>query len=67
MENHSEPEKTIEKRTVEGRVFTGKDCEYIKLCSITANDGCTDGEDKDDDGNDTINDTFRKQVCDQAS
>ena len=49
MENNYEPEK----RTIEGRVYTGNDCEYIKLCSITANAGCTDGEYKDDDGNDT--------------
>merc|ERR1711892_778901 len=30
-------------RTATGRVLKGNDCEYIKLGSITANDGCTDG------------------------
>ena len=44
LENDSEPEQ----RTIQGRLFTGSTCEYIKLGSITANDGCTDGEEKDD-------------------
>merc|ERR1711892_189021 len=30
-------------RTATGRVIKGSDCEYIKLGSITDNDGCTDG------------------------
>merc|ERR1712123_151185 len=30
-------------RTATGRVIKGSDCEYIKLGSITANTGCTDG------------------------
>merc|ERR1711892_770752 len=30
-------------RTATGRVLKGNDCEYIKLGSITDNDGCTDG------------------------
>ena len=41
-----------EQRAATGRVITGKDCEYIKLCSITANSGCTNGEDEDTDQND---------------
>ena len=32
-------------RTAMGRVYTGHDCEYIKLGSVTENDGCTDGKD----------------------
>ena len=36
--------KSVEpsQRSASGRVYTGNDCEYIKLGSITANDGCTD-------------------------
>merc|ERR1719483_1538036 len=30
-------------RTASGRVYTGNDCEYIKIGSIIKNDGCTDG------------------------
>merc|ERR1711892_681566 len=30
-------------RTATGRVIKGSDCEYIKIGSITANTGCTDG------------------------
>ena len=30
-------------RSASGRVIKGNDCEYIKLNSITANSGCTDG------------------------
>merc|ERR1711892_359628 len=30
-------------RTATGRVIKGGDCEYIKIGSITANTGCTDG------------------------
>lgn len=44
------PEEGLVERSVEprqssatGRVVIGKDCEYIKLNSITANDGCNDG------------------------
>ena len=31
-------------RSASGRVFTGNDCEYIRLSSVTANEGCLDGE-----------------------
>ena len=31
-------------RAATGRVLTGDDCEFIKLCSLTANDDCIDGE-----------------------
>ena len=55
-----------EQRSASGRVLTGNDCEYIKLGSITANDGCTDGEDRDLDEDDTDDDDFREQVCDKA-
>ena len=27
-----------------GRVIKGDDCEYIKLCDVTSNAGCSDGE-----------------------
>ena len=33
-------------RTATGRVIKGSDCEYIKIGSITANTGCTDGKDE---------------------
>ena len=33
-------------RTATGRVIKGSDCEYIKIGSITANTGCTDGKDQ---------------------
>ena len=62
MEKSVEPEQ----RSATGRVLTGNDCEYIKLNSITANDGCTDGEDRDLDEDDTDDDDFREQVCDKA-
>ena len=60
--------KSVEpaQRSATGRVFTGNDCEYIKINSITANDGCTDGEDSDLDEDDTDDDDFREQVCDKA-
>ena len=60
--------KSVEpsQRSASGRVYTGNDCEYIKLGSITANDGCTDGEDRDVDEDDTDDDDFREQVCDKA-
>ena len=45
VEEIAEPEQ----RAATGRVITGKDCEYIKLCSITAKSGCTNGEDEDTD------------------
>ena len=34
----------LKQRTATGRVYTGNDCEYIKLGSVTVNDGCTDGK-----------------------
>ena len=39
-------EKSVEpkQRTVTGRVLTGNDCEFIKLCSLTVNDDCLDSE-----------------------
>ena len=40
IENSVEPKQ----RPASGRVFTGNDCEYIRLTSLSANDGCTDGE-----------------------
>jgi len=33
----------LKQRTATGRVYKGSDCEYIKLGSVTVNDGCTDG------------------------
>ena len=27
-----------------GRVIKGDDCEYIKICDVTNNTGCSDGE-----------------------
>ena len=63
VEETAEPEQ----RAATGRVITGKDCEYIKLCSITANSGCTNGEDEDNDQNTKEeDDDFREQVCDKA-
>ena len=62
VEKTHEPEQ----RSVSGRVIKGNDCEYIKLCSITSNDGCTDGKDKDLACNNTDDDDFREQVCDKA-
>ena len=61
-------EKSVEpeQRSATGRVYTGNDCEYIKLGSITANDGCTNGEDKDLEDTDDDDDDFREQVCDKA-
>ena len=62
-------ENTVEheQRAATGRVITGKDCEYIKLCSITANSGCTNGEDEDTENINEEDDDFREQVCDKAS
>ena len=39
-------EKSVEpkQRSVSGRVFTGNDCEFIKISCVTANEGCIDGE-----------------------
>ena len=57
----------LKQRTATGRVYRGNDCEYIKLGSVTLNDGCTDGKDEnvlEDEYND---EEFREQVCDQAS
>ena len=61
-------EKSAEtgQRTAMGRVYTGNDCEYIKLGSITDNDGCTDGKDKELIDDDTNHGDFREQVCDKA-
>ena len=53
-------------RIATGRVLTGNDCEYIKLASVTANDGCTDGIDEDVSHYEIHVDNFRIQVCDQA-
>ena len=53
-------------RTATGRVLKGNDCEYIKLGSITDNDGCTDGKDKELIDDDTNHGDFREQVCDKA-
>ena len=33
-----------EMRVVEGRMITGDDCEYIKLCEVINNAGCDDGK-----------------------
>merc|ERR1712083_47827 len=33
----------LKQRSATGRVYRGNDCEYIKLGSVTVNDGCTDG------------------------
>merc|ERR1719320_953078 len=33
----------LKQRTATGRVYKGNDCEYIKLGSVTVNDGWTDG------------------------
>lgn len=45
MPEEERVEKSVEpkQRSASGRVLTGNNCEYIKLCSVTANDGCTDG------------------------
>ena len=37
-------EKSDKQLSATGRVLTGNDCEYIKLCSVTANEDCNDGE-----------------------
>ena len=36
----------LKQRIATGRVYTGNDCEYIKLGSVTLNAGCTDGKDE---------------------
>ena len=57
----------LKQRTATGRVYKGNDCEYIKLGSVTVNDGCTDGKDENDPEDEYNDDEFREQVCDQAS
>ena len=39
-------EKSVEpmQRTATGTELTGNDCEFFKLCSVNANDDCTDGK-----------------------
>ena len=56
----------LKQRTATGRVYTGNDCEYIKLCSVTANSGCDNGRDKYVFENSFDDDQFRGQVCDQT-
>ena len=36
--------KALQKRSITGRKFTGKSCEYIKLESISSISGCVDGK-----------------------
>ena len=57
----------LKQRTATGRVYRGNDCEYIKLGSVTVNDGCTDGKDENVLGDEYNDEEFREQVCDQAS
>ena len=38
------PEDERAEKYASGRVFTGNDCEYIKISCVIANDGCLDGE-----------------------
>ena len=57
----------LKQRTATGRVYKGNDCEYIKLGSVTVNDGCTDGKDENIPEDEYNDDEFREQVCDQAS
>ena len=46
MPEEERAEKSVEpkQRSASGRVFTGNDCEYVKMSSVTANEGCLDGE-----------------------
>ena len=46
MPEEERAEKSVEpkQRSVSGRVFTGNDCEFIKISCVTANEGCIDGE-----------------------
>ena len=46
MPEEERAEKSVEpkQRSAPGRVFTGNECEYIRLCSVTANEDCPDGE-----------------------
>ena len=37
------PDELI-KRKIGGRIYTGNDCEYIKISSITANSGCSSND-----------------------
>ena len=54
-------------RTAAGRILIGNDCEYIKLNSVAANDGCTNGECIDIYADATFNDdNLREQVCNTA-
>ena len=57
----------LKHRTATGRVYRGNDCEYIKLGSVTVNDGCTDGKNENITEDDFYDVNFREQVCDQAS
>jgi hypothetical protein len=34
----------VEERTVAERVIRGNDCEFIKICDVTSNIGCSDGK-----------------------
>jgi len=56
----------LKQRTATGRVCTGNDSEYIKLGSVTLNDGCTDGKNENVIKTEYYDDAFREQVCDQA-
>ena len=56
----------LKQRTATGRVYTGIDCEYIKLGSVTLKDSCTDGKDENVHEDEYNDDEFREQVCDQA-
>ena len=54
-------------RKAAGRVYTGNDCEYITISSITANSGCSNGETNSSFEHFNKFDDFRQQICDQAS
>ena len=59
--------EVLTKRKAAGRVYTGNDCEYITISSITSNSGCSNGETNSVYKNFNKFDDFRKQICDQAS
>ena len=54
-------------RKAAGRVYTGNDCEYITISSITSNSGCSICEISSLYKNFNTFDDFRKKICDQAS
>ena len=56
----------LKQRKASGIIFVGVDCEYIRLGSVILNDGCTDGKDENFSEDESNDDEFREQVCNQA-